>query len=262
MTRNISKIIWNAMGWCPMEAAVRYPVKGAGGDARKRETAGNGGPVARRSARFMRMAWGIVILSWVAALLILPHLPQVVPVHWGLNGEANGFSDRLSGAFGVPVLITLMTIVFIVLPRSDSMRLSLEAFRDVYAIIIFATLAMLFGLEVIVLLVAAGIDLPVVSLISVLIGFLFIVLGSLMPHIGRNTTMGIRLPWTLASDEVWEKTHEHGGPVFVVAGVLVVIGSLVAGIWAIAIMLVIVIGTSLYISAWSYRLAKASAGGM
>ncbi|MDD1687540.1 SdpI family protein [Methanoregula sp.] len=253
----IATHIWNAMGWCPMEASIQYPVKNSAGDAQKKAASGDSGPVARRSARFMRLAWGVVILSWLVAFLVLPHLPEVVPVHWDLNGEANGFSDRLTGTFMLPVFITFMTILFIVLPRFDSMQFTLEAFRDIYAIIIFATLSMLFGLEVIALLVAAGTDLPLVSLISALIGFLFIVMGSLMPHIGRNTTLGIRLPWTLASEEVWKKTHEHGGPVFVVAGVLVVLGSIVAGIWAIALMLVVVIAATLYIGVWSYRLAKA-----
>jgi uncharacterized membrane protein len=261
MTRNIPVIIWNAMGWCPMEVSVRYPVKGTAGNAQKVEPAGDGGPVARRSARFMRLAWGLVILSWLVAFLVLPHLPEIIPVHWGMNGEANGFSDSLSGAFMPPAIITLITILLIVLPRFASVQFSLEAFRDIYAIVIFAILSMLFGVEVIVLLIAAGTDLPVVSLFSVLIGFLFIVMGSLMPHIGRNTMMGIRLPWTLASEEVWKKTHEHGSPVFVAAGVLVIIGSLVAGVWAIALMLGIVIGASLYMAIWSYRLAKAGAGG-
>lgn len=253
----LANTIWNAMGWCPMEAVTRYPIPGGNGTVQKRQAAGDGGPVARRSARFMRLAWGVVILSWLVAFMVLPHLPEVVPVHWDLNGEANGFSDRLTGTFMLPVFVTLMTMLFIVLPRFESMQFSLEAFRDIYAIIIFATLSMLFGLEVVVLLVAAGTDLPLIQLISALIGFLFIVMGSLMPHIGRNTTLGIRLPWTLASEVVWKKTHEHGGPVFVVAGVLVVLGSIVAGIWAMALMLGVVIAATLYIVVWSYRLAKA-----
>jgi uncharacterized membrane protein len=70
--------------------------------------------------------------------------------------------------------------------------------------------------------------------------------------------MGIRFPWTLASEVVWKKTHEFGGRLFRVAGVIVILGSLVAGIWAIAWMLVIILGTSLYICIWSYRLAKRS----
>jgi len=254
---HLSNILWDAMGWCPMEASARYPVKSATGDPLKTDTGSDGGPVARRSARFMRLTWAIVILSWVIAFLALPHMPEVIPVHWGLHGEANGFSDRLFGTFGLPVLTTLIMVLLLVLPRYDSVQFSLHAFRDIYSIIIFTTISMFFCIEVMTLLTAMGAVLPIVTIFSMLIGFLFIVMGGLMPHIGRNTTMGIRLPWTLRSEEIWKKTHEHGGPVFMGAGVLIVLGSLVTGIWAMALMLVIITGATLYISIWSYRLAKA-----
>jgi uncharacterized membrane protein len=253
---HISQVIWGWLGWCPMQAVTRYPPQKSLGNAKERDSAGDSGPVARRSAMFMRMSWGLVILSWIVAFLALPHLPEVIPVHWGLYGEANGFSDRLSGTFGLPAILTLIMILLIILPRYNSMKFSLAAFQDIYAIIIFATVAMFFCIEIITLLIAGGVDLPVVMLLPMLIGFLFIVMGALMPHIGRNTMMGIRLPWTLRSEEVWKKTHEHGGPVFVGAGVLVVLMSLIAGIWALALMLVIILGASVYISIWSYRLAK------
>jgi len=257
MTHIISDKIWAYLGWCPMEASVRYPVKSATGVTPNKDTAGDGGPVARRSARFMRLTWAVVILSWIIAFLALPHMPEVVPVHWGLHGEANGFSDRLSGTFGLPAVITLIMVLLLVLPRYNSVKFSLIAFQDIYAIIIFATISMFFCIEVMALLTAMGMVLPVVTIFSMLIGFLFIVMGGLMPHIGRNTTMGIRLPWTLRSEEIWKKTHEHGGRVFMGAGVLIVLGSLVTGIWAMALMLVIITGATLYISVWSYRLAKA-----
>lgn len=253
----IAAHIWDAMGWCPMEASARYPVKSATGVAPNKDNAGDSGPVARRSARFMRLTWAVVILSWIIAFLALPHMPEVVPVHWGLHGEVNGFSDRLSGTFGLPAVITLIMVLLLVLPRYNSVKFSLIAFQDIYAIIIFTTISMFFCIEVMALLTAMGAVLPVVTIFSMLIGFLFIVMGGLMPHIGRNTTMGIRLPWTLRSEEVWKKTHEHGGPVFVVAGVLVVLGSIVAGIWAMALMLVVVIAATLYIVVWSHRLATA-----
>lgn len=253
----IAAHIWDAMGWCPMEASVRYPVTSATGDALKKDTASDGGPVARRSARFMRLTWAVVILAWLIAFLALPHMPEVVPVHWGLHGEANGFSDRLSGTFGLPAVITLIMVLLLVLPRYNSVKFSLTAFQDIYAIIIFTTISIFFCIEVVALLTAMGMDLPVVTIFSLLIGFLFMVMGGLMPHIGRNTAMGIRLPWTLASEEVWKKTHEHGGRVFMGAGVLIVLGSLVTGTWAMVPMLVIITGATLYIAVWSYRLAKA-----
>jgi len=248
--------VWDAMGWCPMEASTRYPVKSATGDTLKKDTADDGGTVARRSARFMRLTWGVVILSWIIAVLALPHLPDIVPIHWGLHGEANGFADKFSGILGLPVVITLVMILLIVIPRFRSMEFSLEAFRDIYAMLIFATIAMIFSIEVMVIASAIGVDLPIVTIISLLIGFLFIAMGGLMPQIKRNTVMGIRLPWTLASEEVWNRTHEYGGRVFMAAGVLVVLGSLIAGIWAMALMLIIILGSTLYISIWSFRLAK------
>jgi uncharacterized membrane protein len=258
----IAARVWDAMGWCPMQAAVRYHPKGSQGELRERDSASDGGPVARRSAMFMRLSWGVIILSWVIAFLALPYLPEVIPVHWGLYGEANGFSDRLSGTFGLPAILTLIMVLLIVLPRYNSMRFSIAAFQDIYAIIIFATISMFFCIEVLALLIALGVDLPVVMIMPMLIGILFIVMGAMMPHIGRNTTMGIRLPWTLESEDIWKKTHEHGRSVFIGAGVLVVLGSLVAGIWALALMLVIIFGASIYIVVWSYRLAKAVKGGV
>jgi uncharacterized membrane protein len=252
----LAETIWNAMGWCPMHAAVQQPADSRTGYAWKTAGRGDGGSVAQRSARFMRLAWGVVTLSWIVAILVLPYLPEIIPIHWGLHGEPNGFADRITGTLGLPVITTLIMVLLLVLPRFDSVQISLMPFRDSYAIIILATVSMIFCIEVMTLGIAMGICLPVVTIISILIGVLFIVMGSLMPHIGRNTTMGIRLPWTLASDEIWQKTHEYGGKVFVASGVLVVLGSFIAGIWAIALMLVIIFGSTLYICIWSYRLAK------
>lgn len=252
----IASLIWDAMGWCPMHAAPRDLPSAAVSGELKRGATGDDGPVARRSARFMRLTWGVVVLSWIIAVLALPHLPEVIPIHWGLYGEPNGFADKFSGILGLPVIIMLVMLLMIVMPRFHSVEFSLEAFRDIYAMLIFATIAMIFCIEAMVIVSALGVGLPVVTIISLLIGFLFIAMGGLMPHIGRNTTMGIRLPWTLASEEVWNRTHEYGGRLFMAAGVVVVIGSLITGIWATALMLVVILGTTLYISIWSYRLSK------
>ena len=253
----ITTIIWDAMGWCPMHATPRGLPSAPEGPALKTRIAGDSGPVARRSAQFMRLAWGVVILAWVLAFLALPHLPEVIPVHWGLHGEPDGFAGRLPGALGLPVLTTFFMVLLLVIPRYDSVQVSLTPFRDSYSLVILATVSMLLCVEVMALLIGLGVNVPVVTVVPVLIGLLFIVMGSLMPHIGRNTTMGIRLPWTLASEEVWKKTHEYGGRLFVAAGVVVIIGSLVTGIWATALMIVVILGTMLYVCLWSYRLAKA-----
>jgi uncharacterized membrane protein len=252
----LASTVWDAMGWCPMHAAPRTPASGPDMGLQKGDLTADEGPVARRTSRFMRLAWGVIILSWIVAVLALPHLPEIIPIHWGLYGEPNGFADRLTGVMGLPVINTIIMLMLLIIPRYDSFQVSLSPFRDSYALVILATVSMTFCIEVMVIAIAMGIPLPVSTIISILIGLLFIVMGSLMPHIGRNTTMGIRFPWTLASEEVWKQTHEYGGRLFLAAGVVVVLGSLVAGTWAIALMLVIILGITLYISIWSYRLAK------
>jgi uncharacterized membrane protein len=137
------------------------------------------------------------------------------------------------------------------------MRVSFDDARDIYAIVLFATVSLLLGIEVTTLLSSAGMDLPLAVVLPVLLGFFFIVVGRLMPHIRRNTTIGIRLPWTVRDEMVWKKTHEHGGPVFVIAGVLIVLGSAVAGTVVMPLAFGILVVAVLYITVWSYRLSRA-----
>jgi uncharacterized membrane protein len=254
MTR-IAEIIHGWLGWCPMTQSLKAGAKEAG-PAMPQENAGTAGPVIGRAVLYSRLTWIVVGLSWCIAFAALPHLPEIIPIHWNMYGEADGFSSRLVGAFGLPVIITLTAIALMVLPRFESMRERFDQARDIYSIVIFSTLTMLLALEGATLLSSAGMDLPLVMIMPMLIGFLFIVIGSLMPYAGRNTTMGFRLPWTLRDDTIWKKTQERGGRAFVVAGVIIVLGSPLAGIWAVLLMLGIIGTAVLYITVWSYRLAN------
>jgi uncharacterized membrane protein len=247
--------IHHVMGWCPMAASVQKELPGRTTGIRP-EKADATGPVAGRAVFYSRLTWVVVGLSYLIALAALPHLPEIIPIHWNMFGEADGFVSRLPGAFGLPLVITLTAVLLTFLPRFDSWRETLNLARDIYSIAVLSTVSMLLVLEVITLLSSAGMDLPVGILIPMLVGLFFIVIGGLMPHIGRNTIMGFRFPWTLSDERVWKKTHEHGGPVFVAAGVLVVLASPLAGIWAVPLMLGIVVTAGLYITIYSYRVAK------
>jgi uncharacterized membrane protein len=249
------------MGWCPMTASLQNRTQEQN-TASKPVSDGDPGPVERRAVLYVRLAWIVVGLSWLITLAFLPNLPETIPVHWNIFGEADGFARGLSGAFSLPVILTFTVIVLVNLPRFDQMRQSLDRVRDIYSIMIFSIVSFLLALQVMVLLTSVGIDLPVALTLPMMLGFLFIVIGSLFPHIGRNTTMGIRLPWTIRDEKVWKMTHEHGGPVFVIAGVLIVLGTPVAGVWAMPLTQFVLLATILYISIWSYRLSKTTTPGM
>jgi uncharacterized membrane protein len=255
MTGSLSEIFRKYAGWCPMAAAAQKreeddrPVvpQGGGEDA---------GPVARRAVLFGRLTYAVVVLAWLAALAALPYLPETIPAHWNIYGQADGFTGRLTGAFALPAIMTLTLLLLIVLPRFDRVRGKFDDSRDIYAIVTFATVSLLLGIEITTLLSSSGMDLPMATIFPLLLGFFFIVVGGVMPWLRRNTTAGIRLPWTIRSERVWNETHRHGGPVFVLDGVLIVLASTVAGTWGMTLSLGIIAVAVIYVTIWSYRLSR------
>ena len=255
MTSSLSEIFKKYAGWCPM-AAARQKQEEDDRQAVPQVRGEDAGPVARRAVTFLRLTYAVVVLAWLVALAALPYLPETIPVHWNIYGQADGFTGRLAGAFGLPAIMTLTLFLLIILPRFDRMRVNFDDSRDIYAIVTFATVSLLLGIEVTTLLSSSGMDLPMATIFPVLLGFFFIVVGGLMPWLRRNTTAGIRLPWTIRSERVWNETHKHGGPVFVLAGVLIVLASAVAGTWGMPLALGIIAVAVIYVTIWSYRLSR------
>lgn len=252
MNKKIMSRISAWVGWCPMHGGT--PSRENPGS----ETLYGDGlsPVQRRVRFFAYLTWIVVALSFLAAYLTLPTLPDIIPVHWNLYGDPDGFSGKILGAFGLPVISMLTAIFLTVLPRFESKGRSFEKNRDMYQILIFSTVCFLFALEILVLLESSGISVPLAVAFPMLMGGLFIVIGCMMPHIERNTIMGIRYPWTLKDDEIWRKTHERGGAVFVAGGLFIVFGSLPAGKLAFVLMLVVLAVVTVYITVYSYRLSQ------
>lgn len=212
------------------------------------------GPAARRAKIFSYLTFVVAGLSWIVALVALPYLPETIPIHWNVYGQADEFASGLVGAFTFSVIITLTAIFLTVSPRFERWRHTFDDGGDISGIVILASVSMIFGLQALVLLSSAGLNLPLTVAISMLLGFFLIVAGSLMPYIPRNLTVGFRLPWTIRDETIWKKTHEHGGPVLLLAGIVIVPGSVVAGAWAMPFAVGTFAAAILYVTIWSYRL--------
>lgn len=250
-------------GWCPMEAAAQARNST---DARTRNSRDTGdrsaGPVARRERLFTRMAWVVTGLSYILAIALLPILPDVIPVHWNYAGAPDAFGEKFPSVFTLPAILTLVMILTRVLPRFQLMRASSTLSRDLYAIIVFSVSCVLLAVQAVTLSNAAGLMIPIVIAIPMLLGGIFIIIGSLFPLIEPNWAMGIRLPWTLKDERNWKMTHERGGPVFMGAGVLIVLASPFAGSWAIALTLGTLAAVMIYITYYSYHLSKTGRAGV
>lgn len=170
-------------------------------------------------SRTSLLSLGLVALAFAFAALLYDRLPEAVPTHWNAAGVADGFTPKPWGPFILPLVMAGVSLLLMVVPHISPRGYRVQRFQQVYEIIQTAILAFLLLVNVLVLL--SGIGAPVAMDRAVLAGtgLLFVVLGNFMGKLTKNFFIGIRTPWTLASDEVWLRTHRLGGWLFVLAGI-------------------------------------------
>lgn len=170
---------------------------------------------------------GPALIATAAALALsvwaLPHLPDRMPVHWGLSGQPDGWSSTLVGALLLPGIMVLLTGIFAVLPGMDPLRKNYDFHGSVYYLLVNVVVCFMLVIHGMVLGAALGWNVRMGAVIPVLVGALFVFIGRLMPRMRPNWFMGIRTPWTLSSPEVWRKTHLVGATSFTVAGVAIML---------------------------------------
>jgi uncharacterized membrane protein len=184
--------------------------------------------------RFVSLA--LVLIAVALSVAFYPSLPDPMPTHFNLAGEVNGWSPRLLGAFLMPLIMLGVVALFAVLPRISPRGYPVADNSRAYHAITGSIVAFTFCIHVVVLLIATGVRLDSSTILCILAGALFIVLGNYMAKMRRNFFIGIRTPWTLANEDVWFRTHRLAGPVFVLAGIALMIVPL-AGLNAVAIAL-------------------------
>jgi len=196
-----------------------------------------------------RITWVLFAAVLVGTLIAYPFLPPVIATHFNQAGRVSGTMDSFAGAFLLPLLMLLVLLLFTAIPRIDPLRVNIAQFRRQYDT--FVALLMLFFACIQASLIAwnLGVVFDPMYVILPAVGILIFYLGVIMPQTKRNWFIGIRTPWTISSDHVWQKTHELGGTLFKILGVIIVLGVFVPSyaVWIIFIPLVIIVlGLVLY----------------
>lgn len=194
----------------------------------------------------------VIVVAFAASAAVYSDLPERMPTHWNRTGEVDGWTPLPWGAFLLPVMLGVMLAIFYLLPKIDPRAPKFAKFRTTYEIVIVATMVFLLGVHLVILATALGRHVPVNRVMPIGVGILFMVIGNLFPRMRPNWVVGVRTPWTLASDRVWDRTHRFGGRVFVAAGVLVVAGSLFAPSLAYRFLIGCATAASLIAVVYSY----------
>jgi len=198
----------------------------------------------------------ILLFSVVASFYYYPLLPDKIVSHWNFYGQADGWSSREFHCLFFPLLLIGIYLLFSVLPKFDPQRVRYSEFSKVYLMMRNAILFVLFIVFLAATLFNVGYKINIGATVAGAVGLLMIIIGNYFGKLKRNYFVGIKTPWTLSSENVWNKTHRFGARLFVIWGILLILAPWLVPAAALIITfggaLMVVFGVTFY----SYYLYK------
>jgi len=208
----------------------------------------------RGPAVFSVIVVGILLIVSAWAWIQLPADAQV-PIHWGVDGQPNGYASKAVGLLLLPLTTAGVAALFWIIPTIEPRRANILKSEKAYTVIWVGVVLLLAAMDLAAVAATMGSQLDITMLAIVGTGVLFIVIGNYLPKVRPNYMIGIRTPWTLTSDLSWDRTHRIGGRLIVLEGIaFILLGVLRPPREALAIMLIGGIAVFLvFVFAYSYR---------
>jgi uncharacterized membrane protein len=183
----------------------------------------------------------VTLLPMVAGLLLWNRLPAEMPFHWNVAGEVDGWASRWMAVFVTPLLLMALQWVCIVATSADPKKASHS--EKVMHLVLWLVPVLSIFVHTLVYMAALGKSVRVEMVMPMFMGLVFTVIGNYLPKCKQNYTIGIKIPWTLHSEENWNRTHRFTGRVWVVSGIVMMLSGFFGGFWvflAIAFLMVFV----------------------
>ena len=165
-------------------------------------------------------------VNWVAILLVLPRLPERIPIHWNIGGEIDQWGSRFQlvwiGALPFAMWALVTFLATLEAKRKNDPGFPFRVLRALRVLPVLLLIAINW------IIVAAAVDesLDAAGFIQILMGIQLIVLGSVLVRVPFNGFAGIRTRWTLSDPMIWNKTHRLGGLALIFGGILFVAAAL------------------------------------
>ena len=195
----------------------------------------------------------IWLLPIAAGLAVYGKLPEQVPTHFAFDGTPNGWSSRAMAVFGIPAILAAINLFLHFSLNADPKKKNMgEAMVKISLCIIPVISVLVNGM---VLANALGYSTKMETVIPALVGVLFVLIGNYLPKTKQSYTMGIKLPWTLNSEENWNRTHRLGGFLWVIGGLVFILMTFLGwwSIWTFGVILAVMV---LVPMVYSYLLYK------
>lgn len=170
----------------------------------------------------------VAILPTLIGVYYWNRLPDVMATHFGVDNQANGFSSKFVAVFGIPLLCLLTLWIGAVLTANDPRKQNISPKMYSLGLWIAPIVSLIAAATIYHVNLGYAIDISFIG--GLTFGMLLIIIGNYLPKVRQNYTIGIKLPWTLANVENWNRTHRFAGYLWVICGILIVILSLLSAL--------------------------------
>ena len=194
----------------------------------------------------------ICLLPMLVGALVYSRLPEQVATHFDLQGNPDGWSSRPFAVFGLPGILLAVNLLIPFALRADPKHKNMSG--ALVNIVIWTVPVVSLLCSGLTLGRALGYDLRIEVVLPVFMGVLFILIGNYLPKTKQSYTMGIKLPWTLASEENWNRTHRLAGFLWVLGGVYFIVMSFLG--WSLIAFLIPLVVMVFVPTVYSYLLYR------
>ncbi len=193
----------------------------------------------------------IVVAAFAIGAYFYPQMPANMASHWNANGQVDGYMSKFWGLFLMPIISLAMLLLFIIIPRIDPLKENIAKFRKHFDAFLIAIFLFLLYIYLLTIFWSLGGRFNMNQALSPAFAILFFCAGILIEKSKRNYFIGIRTPWTLASEKVWDKTHKLGGKLFKASAIICLLGLFFPN-YAVWLLLVPVIFSAVFSFIYSY----------
>ena len=187
----------------------------------------------------------LIFFSFATGFFLYSDLPEKVPSHWNIQGEIDSWTSKNFAVFFFPSLILLLYFLMTFIPLIDPFKKNYCKFANHYFLFRFFFVFFFISIYFYTLLASLGLKFNITYFILPFFALSFIFIGLFLPKIKRNYFVGIKTPYTIHSEEVWDKTHKFSGKVFIFAGLIALISILIPNysfhIFTISILVTVLI---------------------
>ena len=183
----------------------------------------------------------VILLPVLAGVILWDQLPEQMPMHWNAAGEVDGWGSKPFAVFGMPAILVAAQWLCLLSTLADPKRKN-HTEKMLHLILWFIPVLSVV-MHTIVYLTVLGYGVKIEIVLPICLGLLFAIVGNYLPKCKQSYTIGIKIPWTLANEENWNKTHRFAGFLWVICGVAIMLTGFLGKFWIflpIALLMVIV----------------------